>query len=129
VNNLEHSLHAGHVKQPLHERGRIKKRVRWSKREIELLGKRPDGIVARMLGRSRYAVQLKRHSLGVPQCWEGRRPWTPKEEALLGTKRDAELAKRLNRTILSVRTQRLLKTKVRFIKRGSRVELVIEAGS
>ncbi len=69
-----------------------------------------------MLGRSRYAVQLKRHSLGIPQCWEGRRPWTPKEEALLGTNRDAELAKRLNRTILSVRTQRLLKTKVRFIK-------------
>ena len=30
--------------------------------------------------------------------------------------RDAELAKRLNRTILSVRTQRLLKTNVRFIK-------------
>jgi len=41
---------------------------------------------------------------------------TTREEALLGTMRDAELAKRLNRTILSVRTQRLLKTQVRFIK-------------
>src|SRR5262245_56189135 len=69
-----------------------------------------------MLVRSRYTVQLKRHSLGILQCWEGRRPWTPKEEALLGTRRDAELGKRLNRNILSVRTQRLMKTKVRFIK-------------
>jgi len=64
----------------------------WSMREIELLGKRPDGVMARMLGRTRRAVQLKRYSLGIPQCWEDRRPWTPKEEALLGTMRDAELA-------------------------------------
>jgi len=35
-------------------------------------------------------VQLKRYSLGIPQCWEDRRPWTPKEDALLGTKRDRE---------------------------------------
>jgi len=42
-------------------------RVRWSKREIELLGKRPDAVVARMLGRTRYAVRLKRYSLGILQ--------------------------------------------------------------
>src|ERR1051326_4726439 len=49
-------------------------RIRWAKREIELLGKRPDAVVARMVGRSRYAVQLKRYSLGIPQCWERARP-------------------------------------------------------
>lgn len=41
----------------------------WSKREIEFLGKRPDPVVARMVGRFRYAVQLKRHSLGIPQAY------------------------------------------------------------
>jgi hypothetical protein len=73
-----------------------------------------------MLGRTRYAVQLKRHSLGIPQCWERARPWTPREAALLGTMRDAELSKKLKRTVLSVRTRRLEKTNVRFIRTPKR---------
>jgi hypothetical protein len=91
-------------------------RVRWSKREIELLGKRPDPIVARMLGRTRYAVQLKRHALKIPQCWEDRQPWSAKETALLGTMR----AHKLKRSISSVRSQRNDKTKIRFIKTPQR---------
>jgi hypothetical protein len=73
-----------------------------------------------MLGRTRYAVQLKRHSLGIPQCWEKRRAWTREEDAILGTQRDAALARVLNRTVLSVRTRRLEKTNVRFIKTPKR---------
>lgn len=68
-----------------------------------------------MLGRTRYAVQLKRHALGIGQCWERARQWTPAEEALLGTMRDPEVAKQLNRSVSCVRTRRLDKTKVRFI--------------
>jgi hypothetical protein len=68
-----------------------------------------------MVGRTRYAVQLKRHALGIGQCWERARPWTRAEEALLGTMRDSEIAKRLSRSISSVRTRRFEKTRVRFI--------------
>jgi hypothetical protein len=59
-------------------------RIRWSKREIEMLGQRSDSIVVRMLGRTRYAVQLKRYALGIPPCWEDRRAWSREENALLG---------------------------------------------
>src|SRR5207237_5407712 len=37
-------------------------RIRWSKREIELLGTRPDALVARRLDGTRYAVQLELNS-------------------------------------------------------------------
>src|SRR5437879_8678683 len=73
-----------------------------------------------MLGRTRCAIQLKRHSLGVAQCWERARPWTRDEEALLGTMRDGELAKKLKRTLSCVRTRRNEKTKVRFIRTPKR---------
>jgi hypothetical protein len=69
-----------------------------------------------MLGRTRYAIQLKRHSLGIPQCWEDRRAWTGQEKALLGTVRDVELAKKLKRSVSSVRSQRNDTTKIRFIR-------------
>ncbi len=96
-------------------------RIRWSKCEIDLLGTRPDTVVARMLGRTRYAVQLKRHSLGIVQCWERVRPWKrEEEEALLGTMRDGELDKKLKRTLSCVRTRRNEKTKVRFIRTPKR---------
>ena len=98
----------------------LPQRIRSSRREIELLGKRPDAVVARMLGRTRYAVQLKRHSLGIPQCWEDRRPWTPAQDALLGTMRDGELAKRLKRSISSVRSRRNEVTSSRFIRTPKR---------
>jgi hypothetical protein len=67
-----------------------------------------------MLGRTRYAVQLKRHSLNIPQCWENRRAWMPAEDALLGTMRDAELARKLKRSVLSVRSRRNDNTSIRF---------------
>jgi hypothetical protein len=95
-------------------------RIRWSRREIELLGKRPDFVVCRMLGRTRYAVQLKRHSLGIPQCWENRRAWTPEEDVHLGTMRDVELARKLKRSVSSVRSRRNDTTSVRFIRTPKR---------
>jgi hypothetical protein len=95
-------------------------RIKWSQREIELLGKRPDSVVARMLGRTRYAVQLKRHSLGIPQCWENRRALMPAEDAQLGTMRDAELARKLKRSVSSVRTRRNDNTSIRFIRTPKR---------
>jgi len=72
------------------------------------------------LGRTRYAVQLKRHSSGIPQCWEDRRAWTPAEDALLGTMRDAELARKLKRSVLSVRSRRIDNTNIRFIRTPKR---------
>src|SRR5579859_2938492 len=92
------------------------RRIRWSTREIELLVKRPDSVVARMLGRTRYAVQLKRHSLGISHCWEDRRAWTASEDALLGTRRDIDLARQLKRSVSSVRSHRIDKTSIRFIR-------------
>jgi hypothetical protein len=46
-----------------------------------LLGTRPDEVVADELGRTRAAVQLKRHALEIPPIWEHRKVWTPKEKA------------------------------------------------
>ena len=89
-------------------------------REIELLVKRPDAVVGRMLGRTRYAVQLKRHSLGIPQCCENRRAWTPAEHAQLGTMRDVELAGKLKRSVSSVRSRRNDNTSIRFIRTPKR---------
>ena len=73
-----------------------------------------------MLGRTRYAVQLKRHSLSISQCWENRRAWTATEDAVLGTMRDGELAKQLNRSLSSVRSRRNDKTSLRFINTPKR---------
>jgi len=89
-------------------------RIRWSKREIELLGKRPDSVVARMLSRTRYAVQLKRHSLGIGRCWENAKPETKKDEAWLGTARDQEISRKLGRSVNSVRSRRLHVTRIKF---------------
>ena len=73
-----------------------------------------------MVGRTRCAVQLKRHFLGIPPHWEKRRAWTANEDALLGALRDAELAKKFNRSVSSVRSRRLHVTKVRFLKTPQR---------
>ena len=71
-----------------------------------MLGKRPDAVVARMVGPDAGAVQLKRHFPQIPPRWEKRRIWTANEDTLLGTLPDAELAKKLNRTVSSVRSRR-----------------------
>jgi hypothetical protein len=73
-----------------------------------------------MVGRTRSAVQLKRHFLRIPPRWEKRRAWTANEDALLGTLPDAELAKKLNRSVSSVRSRRLHATKLRFLKTPQR---------
>jgi hypothetical protein len=45
----------------------------WTKREIRLLGTRPDREIARGTGRSTSAVQMKRLSLGIP-CFRAGSP-------------------------------------------------------
>ena len=67
-----------------------------------------------MLSRTRYAVQLKRHSLGIGRCWENAKPETKKDEAWLGTARDQEISRKLGRSVNSVRSRRLHVTRIKF---------------
>src|SRR5438477_2459120 len=46
----------------------------WTPEEIELLGTKPDRVLARKFKRSARSVQQKRKSLGIPSC-TGRRFW------------------------------------------------------
>src|SRR4051812_11517131 len=71
---------------------------RWSQRELKLLGKMPDRLVAEKIGRSIWCVMVQRRKHSIPR-YVGRneyRSWTRTEESLLGTKPDAELAQQLN---------------------------------
>src|SRR5437667_6934650 len=70
-----------------------KNQRRWTKAEEKLLGAKPDAEVASILGRSQFAVQIRRHSLGIPARSENRSAWTPQEDKLLGTLPDSEVAK------------------------------------
>ena len=79
----------------------------WKAHEDRLLGTKPDGEVARELGRSRAGVALRRQKLGIAAP---EKPlWTREEERLLGTKPDREVAKMLGRSVSSVRNQRIRK--------------------
>jgi hypothetical protein len=64
-----------------------------------LLGKLPDGEVARRTGRSLSAVSQKRRLLGLPNPVSGRRRWTPEADALLRTLPREEAARRTGRSI------------------------------
>ena len=54
-----------------------KSQRRWTKAEEKLLGTKPDAEVASILGRSQFAVQIRRHFLGIPARYENRSAWTP----------------------------------------------------
>src|SRR5437667_8890369 len=87
---------------------------RWTRAEERLLGTKPDAEVAALLGRTRFAVQLRRHSLGIPARYEDRSAWSPEEDKLVGTLPDTEVARILGRSIGSVKARRLARTPVRM---------------
>ena len=67
---------------------------RWTKKELRLLGTRPDKEVAAALGRRCGTVQVRRGVLGIKSFRERNKPrWTPARDRLLGTRSDAALAK------------------------------------
>src|SRR6266478_5590203 len=56
----------------------------WTVEEQALLGTMPDAELAKGLGRTFWAVRVRRNRLGIPPFQSRFRRWTPKEEALLG---------------------------------------------
>jgi len=72
---------------------------KWIKKELQLLGKRPDFELVRQFGRSLQAIVTKRLQLKIPRFIEEGKPrrWSLDEEALLGTDADNKIAKRLGR--------------------------------
>src|SRR5438270_389421 len=79
---------------------------RWEKWEIRLLGKHTDLEVARQIGRSYDAVQVKRLILRIPIFEPKHPPWSRQDDLLLGTMRDEALAQKLGRTRLAVSGRR-----------------------
>jgi hypothetical protein len=66
----------------------------------------PDEELARRLGRTAPALQVRRVFLGIPIFNPRRRNWTPKEESLLGKIPDEEVARRLRRTLSAIKYRR-----------------------
>ena len=73
----------------------------------------PDPELARRLGRTRSAVQLKRHRRGIRMFHYVPR-WKPEEVALLGKVSDEEVARRTGRSLVAIKAKRLKDTNVRF---------------
>ena len=78
----------------------------WTRREIKLLGTKPDGEVAEKIGRTVGAVSLKRQKLGIEAPLQP--AWNEDEIKLLGTKPDREVARIVGRSASAVQTKRLL---------------------
>src|SRR5262245_40950488 len=78
---------------------------KWTARELKLLGRVPDSVLARRLGRTIKAVVAEREFRRVALVTPSRR-WTAREIRLLGTMPDLEVARRLRRNPSSIRYQR-----------------------
>src|SRR5207249_4797490 len=78
----------------------------WTRREIKLLGAKPDGEVAEKIGRTVGAVSLKRQKLGIEAPLQP--AWNEEEIKLLGIKPDREVARIVGRSVSAVLTKRLL---------------------
>src|ERR1700728_4137292 len=76
----------------------------WQPWEEELLGKEPDAVVARKIGRTLHAVSKHRSVLRMVDV----RPnlWTKEEMSLFGTMTDGEIARRTGRKVGSVYAKR-----------------------
>jgi hypothetical protein len=90
-----------------------KKSPPWTAKEITLLGTMPDPELARRLGRTRSAVQLKRHRRGIRMFHYVPR-WKPEELALLGKVSDEEVARQTGRSLVAIKAERLEDTNARF---------------
>ena len=78
----------------------------WTASEERLLGTMSDQDLARRLGRSCRAIQLRRHQLRIPVFDSRRRPWTQAEEALVGRMSDRRFARKFKRSVRSVIVRR-----------------------
>ncbi|MCF7673703.1 MAG: hypothetical protein K9N23_01335 [Akkermansiaceae bacterium] len=84
----------------------------WTKKEIALLGKMPDGDVALKTGINKASVAWKRCKLKIPP-FTNKRPkklltaWTRKEIAVLGKMTDAAAAAALDLAHSAVRLKRI----------------------
>ena len=82
----------------------------WTDKEIELLGKFKDDVVATKVGVSTSAVAAKRRELSVPPFRSPGNPtqrnWSDKELALLGEASDSEIAEKIKVSITTVGNKR-----------------------
>src|SRR6266542_2444063 len=83
----------------------LSKGAPWSVRELRQLGREPDSVLARRIGRTIKEVVAMREARRVRLRTPPRR-WTAREIKLLGRFTDAEVARRLRRGHESVSAQR-----------------------
>ena len=79
--------------------------LRWPPEVVAQLGKVPDEVLARRLGRTRTCVARRRRALKIPAL-QTPRPWLPHELALLGKLPDEVVAQKLGRSVVAVGHQR-----------------------
>ncbi len=86
------------------ERRRGRKPRRWTKRELAMLGKIPDPILARKLGIARNGIHEKRMQLGIPSVFgqQVKLRWTARRVAKLGKIPDSELAREIGVSTVTV---------------------------
>ena len=90
----------------------------WTLAKLKQLGKKPDSVLARRLGRTIKEVVAERERRRIQLRTPPRR-WTAREIKLLGTLADSELARRLRRPYSTVRARRNL-LKIPALTRSSR---------
>jgi hypothetical protein len=78
----------------------------WTDAEEALLGTKPDKTVARLIGRSVTAIQVRRGLKGIPITNPKHKPWRAEDEAVLGTRPDRQIAMLLGRSLIAVKTRR-----------------------
>jgi hypothetical protein len=71
-----------------------------------LLGKRPDNVVAKQVGRTCEAVAWKRATLNIVNRFIEHPGWTEKELALLANMSDERVALKTGRTEAAIRARR-----------------------
>src|ERR1035441_3021272 len=79
--------------------------ARWTAKEVKLLGKVPDSVLARRWGRTIKEVVAEREARRIGLVTAPRR-WTARELRLLGAMNDREVARRLRRGRMQVRLKR-----------------------
>jgi len=75
---------------------------------LALLGKMPDGKLAKCVGCTRQAVELRRRKAGIPPLVRKVKPakWGETEVGLLRNYLDAEIAKMTGRTLAEIKAKR-----------------------
>ena len=74
----------------------------WVKREVAMLGVKPDEEVVRLTGHPIKAVIAKPLIFGLPKPNPSKNFWTPEENKLLGVLPDSEVAKLVGRSYMAV---------------------------